>query len=265
MDGITITDEDGQVRVTIAGKYGPIQFTIGGDDAEFVHANGTWTYRSREYTGRIVFERGTLRPASGYQFMLKNDKDATASPAAFKAISAEVSTAVQNTLTDHPEILTRARMASAKRKLADAERRAAELAGQLAEARQAENQLRAKLGQPARKETDTTRRSREVAWSWSQNGSEWTCGAFTVRPYRQHGTELWEAVTDGHRVSGGWSGPFTAIKAAERLAAGDEDGVTADVNDGGEPDDERTASDAGPGQLTSAGQHWGANGTTLTS
>lgn len=148
MEDITIVSEDAQVRVTIPGKYGEIEFTIGGDDAEFVHAKGTWTYRGRQYTGKIVFARGTLQPAHGYGFTLKNDRDVTASPAAFKAISGEVSAAILAALEAHPEILAGARRAALKRRLDDAVKLTDSLTDQLAAARQAETDLRRELREP---------------------------------------------------------------------------------------------------------------------
>lgn len=142
-----------QMRVTIPDmKYGTVEFTIGSGKAEFVQAEGDFTYRGRKYSGKLLLLRKTFTPAPGYRWMLKRNEQhgenahATASWSVYNAISEEVTKAILATLRAHPEILSQAEHASLAAELARAEAKAQALYMELAKARQHADELRAELG-----------------------------------------------------------------------------------------------------------------------
>src|SRR5260221_14414988 len=97
---IDTTENSGTVKVTLqASRVGPFVFTIGAATDEFVRVRSeAFTWRGRTYHGVIMLSRGNLEPAYGYMFMLKSERDVSASQRVWQALGKAVGAEVAHCL-----------------------------------------------------------------------------------------------------------------------------------------------------------------------
>lgn len=137
--GITVNKLAGNINFDLPTSVGDVRVTLGGADDEFVYVDGTYSYRGRKYTGRIMLDnRRNFAVKYGYGWTLKTasgqNPGKTASQGIYETISGIVIPALREYLAKYPELKTKgeqARVANSADRLAkeisEAEQKLAEM------------------------------------------------------------------------------------------------------------------------------------------